>query len=69
MPGLYVEPSSQSRAEVSNEWSQTSTPSVCFYGLGWDTFIGTFNLKQNGSNNQAVSCVLQGNSLGCEFGI
>jgi hypothetical protein len=37
--------------------------------MGWDTFIVTFNFKQNGSNDQAVSCVLQGISLGCEFGI
>jgi len=67
--GALCWPSSQSSAEVRNEWSYTSTPPVCLHGMGWDTFIVTFNLKQNGSNDQAVSCVLQGTSLGCEFGI
>jgi hypothetical protein len=37
--------------------------------MGWDTFIGTFNFKQIGSNDQAVFCILQGNTFGCEFGI
>jgi hypothetical protein len=40
--GREVDHSPPSSAEVKNEWSNTSIPSICLYGVDRDTITFTF---------------------------